>query len=167
MALFQLTFPLDEEGLKHLTPTLLPADEPPDCQEPDEANAARLRYEFDVVPGPLMGRLLVRLFPLIEGRKAWQRGACLRYATARARVWVDLEEKYVFATVSGGNPDHAELLQMIREALKKLFAEYDRLRVVEQWRHEGEWVPRSTLEKFKVLLPEDEDETSPKTEVGR
>ncbi len=158
-ASFQLSFPLDAGGLRFLAPTLLPADEPPESGEPEGAEVVKLRYEFDVVPGPLMGRLLVRLFALIEGRKAWQRGARLRYAGAQARVWADLKETHVYATVSGGEKDRAELLEMIRETLKELFAEYDRLRVVEQWWHGEDWVPRGTLEKYGVLPPEDEPES--------
>jgi internalin A len=162
MNLFQLSYPLDDENRRHLVPALLSADEPPDSAEPEgEAGAAgaavvKLRYEFNVVPGPLIGRFLVRLFPLIDGRKAWQRGARLRYAGARARVWMDLSETYVYATVAGEEADRDELLQMIRETLKEMFREYDRLRVVEQWWHYGDWVPRGILEKYKVLPPEDE-----------
>jgi hypothetical protein len=154
MNLFQLSFPLDEQGERYLVPTLLPADEPPDSGEPRGLGVVRLRYEFDVVPAPLAGRLLVRLFALIDGRKAWQRGARLRYATAQARVWADLSETYVYATVAGGGRDGAELLEMIREALKEMFREYERLRVVEQWWHGNDWVPRGTLEKFGVLARE-------------
>jgi hypothetical protein len=158
MNLFQLSFPLDERGERCLVPTLLPADEPPDSGEPVGPGVVRLRYEFDVVPGPLAGRLLVRLFALIDGRKAWQRGARLRYATAQARVWADLSETYVYATVAGGERDRAELLEMIREALKEMFREYERLRVVEQWWHGNDWVPRGTLEKFGVLPREADSE---------
>jgi hypothetical protein len=154
MNLFQLSFPLDEGGQRFLVPTLLPADEPPGSSEPDGPDVVKLRYEFDVVPGPLIGRLLVRLFALIDGRKAWQRGARLRYGRAQARVWADLGETYVYATVAGGGRDGAELLEIIRETLKEMFREYERLRVVEQWWHGNDWVPRGTLEKFGVLVPE-------------
>jgi hypothetical protein len=162
MNLFQLSFPLDEQGQRYLVPTLLPADEPPDSGEPDGLGVVKLRYEFDVVPGPLVGRLLVRLFALVDGRKAWQRGARLRYGRARARVWADLGQTYVYATVVGGGHDSAELVEMIREALKEMFREYERLRVVEQWWHDTDWVPRGTLEKFGVLSREtDGAETLP------
>ena len=58
----------------------------------------------------------------------------------------------------GGGRDRAELLEMIREALKEMFREYERLRVVEQWWHGSDWVPRRTLEKFGVLLREVDSE---------
>ena len=158
MNLFQLSFPLDEQGQRCLVPTLLPADEPPGSGEPDGPGTVKLRYEFDVVPGPLVGRLLVRLFAMIDGRKAWQRGARLRYGTARARVWADLSETYVYATVAGGERDRDELVEMIRETLKEMFREYERLRVVEQWWHGNDWAPRGTLEKFGVLPREADSE---------
>lgn len=161
MNLFQLSFPLDEDGQRYLVPTLLPADEPPDSGEPDGPDLVKLRYEFDVVPGPLVGRLLVRLFAIIDGRKAWQRGARLRYGRAKARAWADLEEKYVFVTVAGGGRDGAELLEMIREALQEMFREYERLRVVEQWWHGNDWVPRGTLEQFGVLPRESDSADVP------
>jgi len=160
MNLFQLSFPIDEEGQRFLVPTLLPADEPPDSAEPEGSEKVKLRYEFDVVPGPLIGRLLVRLFTTIDARKAWQRGARLRYGRARGRVWADLGETYVYATVVGGGRDAADLLEMIREALKEMFREYERLRVVEQWWHENDWVPRRTLEKFGVLSRDADDDNA-------
>jgi hypothetical protein len=166
MNLFQLSFPLDDQSPRCLVPTLLPADEPPDSGEPAGPGIVKLRYEFDVVPGPLIGRLLVRLFALIDGRKAWQRGARLRYAGAQGRVWADLNEKYVYATVAGGDHDRDELLEMIRETLKEMYREYERLRVVEQWWHGNDWVPRGTLEKFGVLPHEEDGDGAQTREKG-
>jgi hypothetical protein len=165
MGLFQLSLALDEQGQRYLVPTLLPADEPPESAEPDGPNVVKLRYEFDVVPGPLVGRLLVRLYALIDGRKAWQRGAQLRYGQAQGRVRADLGETYVYATVAGSGHDRDELLEMIREALKEMFREYERLRVVEQWWHGKDWVPRSTLETFGVL-PSEADRTDAMPRAG-
>jgi hypothetical protein len=39
-----------------------------------------------------------------------------------------------------------------------MFREYERLRVVEQWWHGNDWVPRGTLEKFGVLSREEDSE---------
>jgi RIO-like serine/threonine protein kinase len=44
---------------------------------------------------------------------------------------------------------------MLRETLRALFAEYKNLSVVEQMEWDGEWVPRATLEKIRVI-PADE-----------
>jgi internalin A len=159
MNLFQLSFPISEDGERQLCPTLLRAEPPPGTDEPQGADRVQLRYEFAVVPAPLLPRFIVRTFSLIEHAKLWQRGAMLRYPDATAKVWTTAEEKYLFATVAGPNDDRTELLAIIRSTLTELFAEYRDLKVTEQRWFDGQWVPRQTLEKFGVLEPEwDEDE---------
>ena len=63
MSLFQLSFPVDEEGQQQLVPALLPLEEPLAATEPDSAGRVRLRYEFNVVPAPLVPRPVV-LYPM-------------------------------------------------------------------------------------------------------
>jgi len=154
MNLFQLSFPLNEDGTQQLCPTLLRAEPPAGTDEPPVAESIRLRYEFPVVPAPLLPRFMVRMFPLIQQDRLWQRGVMLRYPSARARVWTTAEEKYLFATVAGPEADRAELLAIIRGTLLELFCEYKELPVTEQQWFDGHWVPRATLEKFGVLEPE-------------
>jgi internalin A len=158
MNLFQLAYPLDEAASRLLVPTLLPVEPPPGTDEPADPDRQRLRYEFTVVPGPLIPRFLVRTFSLIEEELRWRRGAVLRYAAARARVWSTQDERWVHVTAAGSTEDRDELLTMIRGTLSDLFTEYRDLRVVEQWEYEGEWVPRKTLERMGVLLAEDQRE---------
>jgi internalin A len=151
MKLFQLAFPIDDRGDRLLVTTLLPLEPPQDCDEPNESDRTRLRYEFAVVPGPLLPKLLVRTFSLIEGRRRWRRGAMLRFAKARARVWTTQDERWVHITAVGNAEDRDELLTMLRVTLQELIAEYRNLQAVEQWEHNGKWVPRETLEEFGVL----------------
>ncbi|NQT13736.1 MAG: hypothetical protein HQ582_13365, partial [Planctomycetes bacterium] len=158
MALFQLAFPIDDKGQKLLVPTLLPLEPPPDCDEPVDDDRTRLRYEFAVVPGPLLPKLLVRTFSLIEDERCWRRGAILRFGEARARVWATQDERWVHITAVGAEEDRSELLTMVRVTLRELFTEYKDLHAVEQWEHNGKWVPRETLEDFGVLTREDEPE---------
>lgn len=101
---FRLSFPLDAENRRYLVPGLLAPDEAPDCSQPQDADRVRLRYDFEVVPVPLMGRFIVGLFPLVERGKVWKRGTCLRYAEATARVWMDARERDLWATVGGPEP---------------------------------------------------------------
>jgi internalin A len=155
MKLFQLAFPLDDTGDNLLVPALLPIEPPPDCDEQNDADRTRLRYEFAVVPGPLFPKLLVRTFSLIEGERRWRRGAILRFRKARARVWTTQDERWVRITAVGTESDRTELVTMIRVTLRKLIAEYQNLQAVEQWEYEGEWVPRRTLERMGKLLPDD------------
>lgn len=108
MNLFQLSFPLSEDGRRQLCPALLRAEPPPGTDEPQGADTVWLRYEFAVVPAPLLPRFMVRTFSLIEQAKLWQRGALLRYPGATARVWTTAEEKYLFATVAGPAGDRTE-----------------------------------------------------------
>ncbi|MFO0942000.1 MAG: COR domain-containing protein [Pirellulales bacterium] len=156
MNLFQLAFPIDDQGERLLVPTLLPLEPPKGCDEPEEENRTRLRYEFAVVPGPLLPKLLVRMFSLIDDDRRWRRGAILRYGEANARVWTTQDERWIRITSVGPKFDRDELLTMIRLTLRELFNDYKNLQAVEQWAHDGEWVPRRTLESMGVLEVEND-----------
>ena len=80
---------------------MLPPEPPPGCDEPPGPGRTRVRYEFTVVPGPLLPKLLVRTFSLIEGKQHWRRGAILCYGQARARVWTTQDERWVHITATG------------------------------------------------------------------
>jgi len=160
---FHLSYPLDQQGRKYLVPSLLPLEQPSGAVEPEGAERARLRYEFSVVPAPLLLWFIARTFSLTPNRLHWRRGAYLVFGEAKALVWTTQDERYVFITAAGAQEDRADLLTMIRGTLAELFRAYQGLRVTEQWWHEGEWVPRKTLEKFKVLKPEEWEDAS---EVG-
>lgn len=151
MSLFQLAFPVDDDGEQLLVPTLLPLEPPEGCDEPEGDDRTRLRYEFAVVPGPLLPKLLVRAFSLIDGRRLWRRGAMVKFGEARARVWTTQDERWVQITAVGEKDDRDELLTMIRVMLQELFTEYKDLKAVEQWEYNGDWVPRRTLESIGVL----------------
>ncbi|QUY41229.1 COR domain-containing protein [Acaryochloris marina] len=158
MNLFQLAFPVDETGQTLLVPTLLSLEPPPNCEEPDAEDRTRLRYEFAVVPGPLLPKLLVRTFSLIDGERRWRRGAILQYGEAHARVWTTQDERWIRITAVGDREDRNELLTMIRVTLQELFAEYKDLHAVEQWEDEGDWIPRRRLEREGKLPIEDDQE---------
>ena len=134
--------------------SLLPLNPPPGTDEPDDADRVRLRYEFQVVPAPLIPWFIARTFSLIPQRMHWRRGAILVYGNARARVWTTQDERYVFVTVAGEPGDRDELVTMIRGTMRDLFAGYRGLQVTEQHEYENEWVPRTTLEKFGRLEPD-------------
>jgi hypothetical protein len=108
--------------------------------------ALQLRYEFGVVPGPL-----------IEEERRWRRGAISRFGTATARVWSTQDERWVRIKAVGGQEDRNELLTMIRLTLRKLFAEYKDLQAVEQWEHNGNGVPRATLEEMGLLASQNDE----------
>jgi hypothetical protein len=155
MSLFQLSFPLDEEGRRQLVPALLPVEEPSVATEPDDEGRVRLRYELNVLPAPLVARLLVRTFGLIKNALHWRRGAVLRYGPATAKVWATQDERWIYATVAGSQEARDDLTMMLRETIRALFAEYKNLDVVEQMEWEGQWVPRAALQKMGII-PADE-----------
>ncbi len=151
MDLFHLSYPLDDSSNKQLVPSLLPLHPPSEADEPENPDRIRLRYEFQVVPAPLLPWFIARTFSLIPDRLHWRRGTILVFGDARARVWTTPEEHFVFVTVVGPPPDRDDLLVMIRGTLKELFLRYQGLRVTEQWEYVGQWVPRETLEMFGKL----------------
>ena len=157
MDLFHLSYPLDDEGQKQIVPTLLPLNPPHGTEEPDDTDRVRLRYEFQVVPAPLIPWFIARTFALIPNRLHWRRGAILHFSDARAKVWATQDDRYVFVTVAGTEHARKRLLAMIRGALHKIYREYKALSPVEQWEHNGKWVPRETLEEFGVLPRETHD----------
>lgn len=154
MDLFHLSYPLDNEGREQLVPTLLPLNPPPGTDEPEDADRVRLRYEFQVVPAPLIPWFIARTFSLIPKRMHWRRGAILVYGNAQARVWTTQDERYVFVTAAGEPGDRDELVTMIRGTMRDLFAGYRGLQVTEHYEYDNEWVPRTTLEKFGHLVPD-------------
>ena len=160
MSLFQLSFPIDENGQRQLVPALLPVEEPSAATEPDGEGRVRLRYEFNVVPAPLVPRLLVRTFGLIKNALHWRRGALLRYGPATAKVWATQDERWVYATIAGSQEARDDLTMMLRETLRALFAEYKNLSVVEQMEWDGDWVPRAALQKQGIIPADEIDEVA-------
>jgi len=157
MDLFHLSYPLDGEEKQHLVPSLLPLHPPPGADEPEAtAERVRLRYEFQVVPSPLLPGFIARTFSLIPDRLHWRRGAVVVFGQSRGLVWTTQDERYVFVTVAGPADDRDELLTMIRGTFNELFQGYRGLTVTEQWEHQGEWVPRRTLEQFGKLKPDEQ-----------
>ena len=146
---------------KQLVPALLSVEEPSAATEPDGAGRVRLRYEFNVVPAPLVPRLLVRTFGLIKNALHWRRGALLSYGPARAKVWATQDERWVYATISGSPEARDDLIMILRETLRALFAEYKNIGVVEQMEWEGEWVPRAALEKMGIIRADGTPEGAP------
>ena len=157
MCQFQLAFPLDECGKQLLVPTLLSVEPPRNCTEPEVPDRTRIRFEFDVVPGPLLPKFLVRTFSLIDGECRWRRGAILQYGSASARVWSTQDERWIRVTAIGNDVDRFELLTMIRLTLHDLFREYKNLKVTEQWEYDEEWVPLRTLRSIGLLPRDDEN----------
>ena len=161
MGAFQLSFPLNEEGAEHLVPALLPVEEPAGGWQPDKAEV-ELRWEFPVVPGPLLPRLLVRTFGLVAGDQLWRRGAVYEFGPALAKVWEEKERYIYLSGLSLVEEDEpvalSDLVRMIRGTLREIFAEYKNLTVQEQVLWNGDWLPRRAAENLGLCEPDEEEE---------
>ena len=145
MELFHLSYPLDAQGKVQLVPTLLPPTPPKGTDEPRGPGLRRLRYEFDVVPAPLLPWFIAKNYSLIPDRRHWRRGTMLRFGRANGKVWMTQDERYVFATVDGPEKERDRLLAIIRGTLYRIFREYKALKPKEQWEHRGDWVPTAAM----------------------
>ncbi|MCX6848901.1 MAG: leucine-rich repeat domain-containing protein [Verrucomicrobia bacterium] len=170
MAAFQLSFPLDEEGMEHLVPALLSVEEPEGRHWSPEDAGVNLRWEFPVVPGPLMPRLLVRTFGLVLEDWLWRRGAIYAYGAAIGKIWED-KERYIYLSVT--LRDHAteveaadDLVRMIRGTLREIVSEYKNLTVQEQVRWHGDWLPRRAAEALGLCEADDEEENPNQKELS-
>ena len=163
MAAFQLSFPLDEKLQEHLVPALLPVEAPEGEPWSPDGPQISLRWVFPVVPGPLLPRLLVRTFSLVQEDQFWRRGAVYEYGPATAKVWAE-NERIIYLRIStqsgelAGKEAADELLSMIRGSLRDLFREYRNLKAEEQVLWEGDWLPRRAAEKLQLLDHDSEDE---------
>lgn len=169
MAAFQLSFPLDEAGTEHLVPTLLAVEEP--AGSPArlfDSPEVELRWEFPVVPSPLLPRLLVRTLGLVMNKWRWRRGAIYAYGPAVARVWEE-KERYIFLSAIAQNRQFGpvakgdvvavgDLVRMIRGTLREIFTEYKNLKVQEQVRWQGDWLPRRAAESLGVCERDEKEQ---------
>ncbi len=162
MAAFQLSFPLNEAGTEHLVPALLPLEEPAESPSHllDKA-VLELRWEFPVVPAPLLPRLLVRTLGLVMDKWRWRRGAIYAFGPAVAKVWEE-KERYIYLSAAervGEPPKEAvdDLVRMIRGSLREAVAEYKNLKVQEQLRWRADWLPRRAAESLGICEPDDKE----------
>jgi hypothetical protein len=168
MGAFQLSFPLNETGTEHLVPALLPVEEPAGCPAAlVDGASVELRWEFPVVPGPLLPRLLVRTLGLIMGEWRWRRGALYIYGPAVAKVWEE-RERYIYLRAGPqaempATEAVADLVRMIRGTLREIFSEYRNLKAEEQVRWQGDWLPRRAAENLRLCEP---DEAEGKSSAG-
>ncbi len=158
MGEFHLSYPLGDDATTSLVPTLLPSNPPDGADEPSGPNRIRLRYEFKVVPAPLIPWFIARTFSLIPDGLQWRRGAVLELGAARAKVWTSVDdETRVFVAVAGPLEARDELARIIRGSFRQLFAEYRGIAVTEQYEYDGEMIPRAFLEKQGLLAVDPAD----------
>jgi len=113
MRKFELCF--DFEGLdqKFLIPDLLSKEEPYTGEWDD---ALAFQYHYDVLPGSIISRFIVRMHPSICGTTYWRSGVVLEDNDSgnKALVKADREDKKIFIRVSGREKIRRTFLGVVR-----------------------------------------------------
>ena len=112
MRKFELCF--DFEGFKDekfLIPDLLSKEEP---YTGDWDGALAFQYHYNVLPGSIISRFIVRMHPHIYQHTLWRTGAVLNYDRDKALVRGDIEDKKIFIWISGSEHTRRALLAIIR-----------------------------------------------------
>jgi len=110
MRKFELCFDLDPDK-QFLIPDLLSKEEP-DTGEWD--NALAFHYNYNVLPGSIISRFIVRTHTLLSKKTYWRSGAVLSHEGSRALVKADREDKKIFIWVTGSEGTRRQLLGIIR-----------------------------------------------------
>ncbi len=113
MEKFELCFPLEEKG-SYLVPDLLPKAE---CDTGDWPQALAFQVHYNVLPGSIITRLIVRLYRLIQNHTVWRTGVLLECDGNEALVKADLAANRIYIWVRGPVQRRRELLAQIRGTL--------------------------------------------------
>ena len=109
---FELCF--DFEGQKDewfLIPDLLAKEEP---STGDWNGALAFQYHYNVLPGSVVSRFIVRMHPYIHKNIYWRNGVVLGREGNEALVKADREDKKIYIWVRGPEKTRRELLSSIR-----------------------------------------------------
>ncbi|MEA5452275.1 COR domain-containing protein, partial [Leptolyngbya sp. CCNP1308] len=113
MRKFELCFPL--EGYtddRYLLPDLLSKEEP---ETGDWSDALPFQYHYNILPGSIISRFIVRMNQLISKRTYWRNGVVLTKGGYKALVKADKEDRKIFIWVSGNPSTRRILLESIRD----------------------------------------------------
>ena len=110
MRKFELCFDLEPDQ-QFLIPDLLNKEEP---DTGDWAGALAFQYHYNVLPGSIISRFIVRANRLISRRTYWRSGAVLAYEGSRVLVKADRDDRKIFIRVAGAQATRRNLLTAIR-----------------------------------------------------
>ena len=112
MRKFELCF--DFEGTKDtkfLVPDLLPKDEPYTGEWND---SLEFQYHYDVLPGSVISRFIVRMHQFVHQNTYWRTGVVLIDRENKALVRADLVDGKIFICVNGTSNSRRDFLSKIR-----------------------------------------------------
>ena len=120
MRKFELCFDFpDQPNERFLVPDLLSREEP---HTGDWEDSLAFQYHYDVLPGSIISRFILRMSSFISGDTYWRNGVVLEYEEGRnkALVRADLEDRKLFIYVSGSEATRREFLGIIRADLRRI-----------------------------------------------
>ncbi|NEQ51880.1 MAG: GTP-binding protein [Leptolyngbya sp. SIO3F4] len=113
MRKFELCFPLEGfEDKKYLLPDLLSKEEP---ETGDWNDTLPFQYHYNILPGSVISRFIVRMNQLISKRTYWRNGVVLTKGGNKALVKADKEDRKIFIWISGNQSTRRILLESIRD----------------------------------------------------
>jgi len=129
MGKFELCFPLDGYSPdRYLITDLLPIDEP-DVDIYENA-PLHFQYRYDILPGSIISRFIVRNHQMIYKTMRWRSGVVLTMDLNKALVRADEEDNYISIKAEGSRA--SALLAIIKTDFQKIHATIPNLAVQEK-----------------------------------
>ena len=115
MKKFELCFPFERREDRYLIPDWLPKEEP--VLNWDEAGAVAWEYHYDVLPGNVISRFIVRTGHLLPRDRLvyWRSGVVLDIDGSKARVKADSAAGRITVSILGREPGRHQVLAVIRD----------------------------------------------------
>ena len=130
MRKFELCFDLEgEKDERFLIPDLLPKTAP---DIGDWQDSLGFRYQYTVLPGSILTRLIVRMHPYLDPARTWRTGAGLIYGENHALVRADMHQQRINIHVNGPARGRRTLLGIIRSHFDYIHRTIPNLQVTEQ-----------------------------------
>jgi internalin A len=130
MRKFELCF--DFEGFadrRFLIPDLLAKEEP---YTGDWGDALAFQYHYNVLPGSIISRFIVRMHPYVHKSTYWRSGVVLAYNGSKALVKADREDKKIFIWVSGPERARRTFLAITRAEFDAIHRTISRIEAAEK-----------------------------------
>lgn len=130
MKKFELCFQFEgAQAERYLVADLLPLSEP-DTGTWD--NALRFEYHYDVLPGSVISRFIVRMHRFISQHTYWRRGVVLEREGHRALVRADLEDRTISIYIVGRQNERRIMLDLVRADFERIHETIPKLQVAEK-----------------------------------
>jgi len=154
MRRFELLFDFEgQANRRFLVPGLLPLEQPAGV-DAGWGIALRFRYQYEVLPGSVVSRFIVRMHQRIHKDLYWRKGVVLQSQDrdAEALVKADFEEARIDVRIRGSVPGRRRFLQSIRDqfdAIRATLAALSVRELVPLPEHPEVLVPYSKLLLFE------------------